>query len=146
MEVKIVETRDYLELAPLFQKSGLEVSLTEPPVHSIACYKVVDEEGKILGGVSVEHKVGIYTIGDIAVEESCRDLDIGSMLLTKAMERIKDEGGKEIFLVAKAPKFFEKFGFDYITREETPDFTNCLKCDKFQVSCFPELMHLDKIK
>lgn len=146
MDIKIEKTDNYLELAPLFKRNGLEVDLDKAPETMIACYRAVDKKGRLLGGVSVEHKVGIYTVGDIAVEEELRDLDIGTELLKTAMEYIFQQGSKEIYLVAKAPKFFQKFGFSYITKEEAPDFTNCLKCEQFEVKCFPRLMRLNRDK
>lgn len=139
--IKVEEIDDYLKLAPLFKESGLEVKVEGPaPEHLVTCWKAEDEYGVLIGGVSVEHKVGVYTIGDIAVSQRYREKRVGEKLLITAMSKIKELGGTEIYIVAKAPKFFEKYGFGYITREEAPDFTNCLKCEQFQVSCFPELM------
>lgn len=144
--VEILETGDYLELAPLFKASGLEVHLEgDAPKGFITCWKAVDHDGKPAGGVTIEYKGGEYVIGDIAVREELRDKDIGTLLVNLAMERIKALGGSRIYLVAKAPKFFEKFGFTYLKPEEAPDIFNCKNCDMLGVSCYPEFMTLKKL-
>ena len=112
----------------------------------ITCWRAEDEAGHLLGGISIEHKGGEFVIGDIAVREDLRGCDIGTLLIQTALKRISEMGGERIYLVAKAPKFFEKFGFTYLTPEEAPDIFNCKTCDQLNVSCHPEFMtyHYEK--
>ncbi len=140
-EVRIIETGRYMELVPLFRESGLEIHIEgDAPPAMITCWRAEDATGSLLGGISIEHKGGEFVIGDIAVREESRKHKIGALLLKTAMERIADMGGERIYLVAKAPKFFEKFGFTYLTPEETPNIFNCKTCDQLNVSCHPEFM------
>ena len=145
MKTNIIEIEDYLELAKLFKENGLEVNLNKAPEHFVTCWKALDQNSELLGGVSIEYKKGEYVIGDIAVQKKYRKSNIGSELLVTALNRIKKLGGKKVYLVAKAPKFFEKFGFDYIKAEDMPPISNCLTCEQFKVTCFPELMCLKKL-
>ena len=139
--IRIKETGNYEELIPLFSASGLEIHVEEDqkPKGMITCWKA-ERNGQLAGGVSIEKKDGYFVIGDIAVDASVRGENIGSLLLATAMEKIYDLEGEEIFLVAKAPKFFEKYGFTYLDAEEAPPIFNCKNCDQRGVSCNPEFM------
>ncbi len=139
--VAIKETGNYQELIPLFRESGLEIHVEADgkPKGMITCWKA-EVNGSLAGGVSMEEKEGHFVIGDIAVREDLRGENLGSLLLATAMERIYEEGGEEIYLVAKAPKFFEKYGFTYLTPEEAPQIFNCSDCDQRGESCYPEFM------
>lgn len=139
--MQITETGNYEELIPLFTSSGLEMHLDgNKPPHMITCWRVSDESGEILGGISIEAQDGFYKIGDIAVKKELRATGIGSMMMEHAMKRLRDLGANEVYLTAKAPKFFEKLGFTYITSEETPDIFNCKTCVQRGTDCFPEFM------
>ena len=139
--IRIKETGNYEELIPLFSASGLEIHVEEDqkPKGMITCWKA-ERNGQLAGGVSIEKKDGYFVIGDIAVDASVRGENIGSLLLATAMEKIYDLEGEEIFLVAKAPKFFEKYGFTYLTAEEAPPIFNCKNCEQRGVKCYPEFM------
>ena len=140
-EVKVIETGRYMELVSLFKESGLEVHIEgDAPPAMITCWRAEDQEGRLLGGISIEYKGGEFVIGDIAVKANMRGEDIGTLLMNTALKRIADMDGEQIYLVAKAPKFFEKFGFTYLTPEEAPDIFNCKTCDQLGVSCHPEFM------
>lgn len=140
-QIKVIETGNYMELVELFQKSGLEIHIEEgKPPAMITCWKSIDEDGILIGGVSIEQKNGYFTVGDIAVRDDYRKRDIGTLMLKTAVERIKYLGGGTIYIVAKAPKFFEKHDFTYLTSEETPDIFNCKDCNQRGRSCFPEFM------
>ena len=59
------------------------------------------------------------------------------------MEKIYNLEGDEIYLVAKAPKFFEKYGFTYLDADAAPDIFNCKTCDQRGVKCYPEFMKFE---
>lgn len=140
-EIKVIETGNYIELIPLFREAGLEMHLSGDKTEGmITCWKAEDENHEIVGGVTIEQKRGCFTIGDIAVKEEMRNLDLGTKLVETAVERIRWAFGREIYIVAKAHKFFEKFGFVYISAEEVPTIFNCKTCDQRGFSCFPEFM------
>ena len=142
--IRIKETGNYAELIPLFSASGLEIHVEadNKPKGMITCWKA-ERNGQLAGGVSIEKKDGHFVIGDIAVEEALRGENIGSLLLATAMEKIYDLEGEEIYLVAKAPKFFEKYGFTYLEEEDVPEIFNCKHCDQRGVKCYPEFMKFE---
>lgn len=137
----IIETGNYLELVPLFTDSGLEVHMEgDAPADMITCWKAETPDGAIAGGISIELRGGEFVIGDIAVREDLRSFDLGTALLKKAMARIDRLGGSRIYLAAKAPLFFEKFGFRNIPEEQVPEIFFCKTCEERGVSCHPEFM------
>ena len=142
--IRIKETGNYEELIPLFSASGLEIHVEadNKPKGMITCWKA-ERNGQLAGGVSIEKKDGHFVIGDIAVEEALRGENIGSLLLATAMEKIYDLEGEEIYMVAKAPKFFEKYGFTYLEEEDVPEIFNCKHCDQRGVKCYPEFMKFE---
>lgn len=142
--IRIKETGNYEELIPLFSASGLEIHVEadNKPKGMITCWKA-ERDGQLAGGVSIEKKGGFFVIGDIAVEETMRGENVGGLLLATAMEKIYDLEGDEIYLVAKAPKFFEKYGFTYLDAEAAPDIFNCKTCDQRGVKCYPEFMKFE---
>ena len=142
--IRIKETGNYEELIPLFSASGLEIHVEadNKPKGMITCWKA-ERNGQLAGGVSIEKKDGHFVIGDIAVEATMRGENIGSLLLATAMEKIYDLEGEEIYLVAKAPKFFERYGFTYLAEEDVPEIFNCKHCDQRGVKCYPEFMKFE---
>ena len=142
--IRIKETGNYEELIPLFSASGLEIHVEadNKPKGMITCWKA-ERNGQLAGGVSIENKGGFFVIGDIAVDEGMRGENIGSLLLATAMEKIYELEGEEIYLVAKAPKFFERYGFTYLEEEDVPDIFNCKTCDQRGAGCYPEFMKFE---
>ena len=142
--IRIKETGNYEELIPLFSASGLEIHVEadNKPKGMITCWKA-ERNGQLAGGVSIEKKDGHFVIGDIAVEAIMRGENIGSLLLATAMEKIYDLEGEEIYLVAKAPKFFERYGFTYLEEVDVPEIFNCKRCDQRGVKCYPEFMKFE---
>lgn len=105
-DIIITETGNYEELIPLFRSSGLEIHAEGgKPQNMITCWRADDRRGNLLGGVSIERKKGLFVIGDIAVEKEMRGQNIGGCLLGTAMKCIRQMGGRQIYLVAKAPNF-----------------------------------------
>jgi N-acetylglutamate synthase-like GNAT family acetyltransferase len=68
---------------------------------------------------------------------------VGEKLLNLAKEEVASRGGKNIYLVAKAPGFFKTQGFKIVKQEEAPLFYECAHCPQFNVDCFPEIMKLE---
>lgn len=142
--MKIVETGDFKELVPVFEGAGLEMRHEgDCPSTLITCWKAYDEKDDPAGGITIENRKGYYIIGDIAVKEERRHEDIATEMAKVAMARLKEMGVKDIYLVAKAPEFFETLGFFYLTPEETPEIFNCKRCEQRGVDCFPEFMKFE---
>ena len=141
--MKILEVNSYNKLGKLFNDAGIEVSTYDGlPEGVIAAYEAY-MDNELVGGVSIQKKKGEYVLFDIAIVEKRRGEKLGEELLIFAIERIKEYEAKRIYLVAKVPKFFEKYGFKYVVEDEVPPLFHCLTCDQYNVTCFPRVMKMD---
>lgn len=144
IKFKISVTEDYEKLVPFFIENELEFSDEDPvPTDLIKCWEIVDGEGKLIGGFVLAKREGEFIVDGIAIDPEYRKLKLGKALLERGIEEALKQGAKRIYLVARAPGFFKKYGFVAIPREESPDFFECLTCPQYQVSCFPEVMKME---
>jgi len=140
--IGVLEKQYEKQLIELFVRSGLEFSEEEPvPTDTVAGWQAVDD-GRLVGGCVLALREGEYIIDGIAVESEYRDLDIGSRLLEKALDEARSRGGKEAYLVARAPGFFGKHGFEAIERDDGPLFFECFTCSQYNRTCFPKVMRI----
>lgn len=141
---KISVTEDYEKLVPFFIENELEFSEEEPvPTDLVKCWEIVDGDGKLIGGFVLAKREGEFIVDGIAVDPEYRKFKLGKALLEKGIEEALKKGAKRIYLVARAPGFFRKYGFVTIPREESPDFFECLTCPQYGISCHPEVMRLE---
>ncbi|MDO4552159.1 MAG: GNAT family N-acetyltransferase [Bacillota bacterium] len=136
-------TEDQGGLVEMFIRHGLEFSFDEPlPTDVVKCWKA-EEGGRQIGGCILALRGGKYVIDGISAEPEYRKQKVGSSLLALALEEAARRGGREVWLVARAPGFFRKNGFEARTPEETPEgLFDCPQCPQFQKECFPEIMQL----
>lgn len=139
------ETKDYEKLVPFFIENELEFSEEEPvPTDIEKCWEVTcGEDKRLIAALVLAKREGEFIIDGIAVETSYRKLKLGKLLLDKAVEETLSRGGAGIYLVARAPEFFRKYGFKTVPREEAPNFFECLTCPQYGKNCHPEVMKLD---
>ncbi len=127
-----------------FMMNGLEFSEEHPvDTERIKCWEADDGQGEIAGAVVLALRQGKYIIDGIAVSEKYRGSGLGGELLDMALDGVRELGGEEVYLVARAPGFFRGKGFGTAGREQAPDFFECLTCPQRGVSCFPEIMRAD---
>lgn len=140
---KISVTDEYERLVEMFIRHDLEFSFDEPlPTDLVKCWKAEDPDGKLISGCVLAMRGGEYIIDGIATEPEYRKEKIGGKLLQLALEEAKNRGGTQVYLVAKAPGFFRKHGFQQIEAAEVPDLFDCYSCPQFRKTCFPEVMRL----
>ena len=143
VEFNLTETDEHELLNAFFIENGLEFSPDEPTRTDIVkCWKIVDEAGKLAGGVMLAKRDGEFIIDGIAVGEGYRKQKLGKLLLDKAIAEVKGHSGKSIFLVARAPDFFRANGFLSVPEESAPNFFECGSCPQYGVTCHPEVMKL----
>lgn len=144
VEYEIINGLKYDVLEEFFRNNGLENhSPGADPEGLVETFSVLSE-GMLIGAVSVVFEVGVFVVLDLAVNKEHRRKDIGSVLLKKAINKIREVSSESIYLVAKVPEFFKTHGFNEIDPKTAPEFSNCQKCDQFNVTCFPTMMCLEK--
>ena len=130
LRMKMRKTDDYEKLVKFFVENRLEFDGDEEVEYLVAGAVIARREEK-------------YIIDGIAVDEPYRRLKVGKIILDKVVERVKEMGGDSIYLVARAPEFFRKNGFQTIDPDDAPNFFECKQCPQYQVDCHPEVMKLE---
>lgn len=143
--LSIAGDEEYQKLMAFFEANHLEVDAEEAvPTDVVRTWKITPEgSDKLVGAIALALRQGEYIIDGIAVDESYRKTNIGKTLLDKAIELVRERGGKRIYLVARAPGFFRKSGFGTIPRDAAPNFFECLTCPQYGVECHPEVMLME---
>ena len=142
-EIVYSEIPDERPLVRLFIDNGLEYSENEEiSTDSVKCWKAEDG-GRLVGGCALAMREGRYICDGIATDPSVRGQRIGEHLLLNMLDEVRDMGGDAIYLVARAPGFFSKYGFMSIEREEAPTFFECFSCSQYNKTCYPEVMRKD---
>ena len=141
--IKIHPTEDYEKLVPFFIENELEFSEDEPvPTDLVRCWEVLDGD-RLIGAFVLARREGEFICDGIDVDPEYRRMDLGRGLLRLGIEETVRRGGKRMYLVARAPGFFRREGFETVGREDAPDFFECLTCDQYGVTCHPEVMKKD---
>ena len=146
MSYRIAVTDDYAKLVPFFIENGLEFTeedAEEVPTDIVKCWEVTADdvgEQRLIGAFVLARREGEFINDGIAVDSEYRDANLGTELLKLGLDETARLGGERLYLVARAPEFFRKNGFETIPREEAPNFFECLTCPQYGVSCKPEVM------
>lgn len=139
----IKETQNYLQFKELFISSGLEFNLDETgekPEGFIVAYECKNSNGELVGAAAICKRAGYFVLQDIAVSDLERGKGIGEELLYKCMSKMEALGAEQIYLTAKEPKFFERYGFKYLDDNQIPDIFSCLNCKQYGSTCLPKFM------
>lgn len=141
MDQKLIATDEYDRLVQFFVENQLEFDGDEEvDTDIIRCYKFTDKDDNLIGGVVLAKREGEYIIDGIAVDENYRDSGIGEILLNQIKEDVEELDGDSIYLVARAPGFFRKHGFEEVNSESAPNFFECKYCSQYGKTCHPEIM------
>ena len=146
MKMRLImrETHAYDKLVQFFMENGLEFDGTEEvDTDIIKCYKVTHGDDHLVGAAVLAKREGRYIIDGIAVEKIYRKMKVGEILLKKIIGEVKKLEGDSLYLVARAPEFFKKFGFTAVDPENAPNFFECKYCPQYLVDCFPEVLTLE---
>ena len=140
MKIVYSEIPDESPLVHFFIDSGLEYSESdEISTDAVKCWKA-EEDGELVGGCVLAKRQGRFICDGIATAPSVRGQGVGEKLLHLMLDEAKERGGNALYLVARAPGFFAKFGFDEVSPEEAPVFFECFTCPQYGVNCFPKVM------
>lgn len=140
--VKISPITDPAPVMELFMRSDLEIEDDEFVRRTfLKGYKAENEKGEVIGGCALTVQDGHYIINGIAVDPEFRKSNIATDMLERTMADAKEMGADEMILVARAPGFFRKNGYENVPDEKVPEgLFDCLSCPQYQKKCFPEIM------
>ena len=135
MDIK--EFNNHNELVDFYISKGIENSNPFYFFTPIFSYIAVDKD--IVGAITVSKDKDNFIIEAVAVSDEGKG--ICRLLVDKVINHIKTEyEGDNLYLVAKNSDIFEKMGFSIIDKNDSPDFSRCFTCPKYNKSCFPKIM------
>ncbi len=159
MKFILRSTDEYDRLVKFFVENKLEFDGDEEvDTDIVKCWKISQAEGDdlkhiktdagdgkdfIAAGCVLAMREGKYIIDGIAVDSAMRKFGLGRLLINKAKEEVLSRGGDAIYLVARAPEFFRRLGFETIPADNAPNFFECKYCPQYGTECHPEIMKLD---
>ena len=77
---------------------------------------------KIIGTIGLEPYGEIGLLRSLAVKDACRGRGLGRSLVIEMTRHAKDRGIKQLYLLTlTADRFFEREGFERISRESMPE-------------------------
>lgn len=118
-----------------FAKTGLMLPVSINEIYEkILEFSVWDEDGEILGCCAMHPTwENLAEIRSVAVKADCSKKGIGTAVVTSCMEKAREIGIQDVFLLTYQPGFFGKLGFNIIEKENLPKkiWSDCLKCAKF---------------
>lgn len=143
LKFRLETTDEYERLVKFFIENQLEFTdedLEEVDTDIVHIWKMVHTGDTLVGGVVLAKREGKYIIDGIAVEKIFRKFGLGKIMVNKVISEVKKLGGDSIYLVARAPEFFEALGFFEVKPEDAPNFFECKTCPQFNVNCNPKIM------
>ncbi|MDD5926884.1 MAG: GNAT family N-acetyltransferase [Firmicutes bacterium] len=144
MKFTMRSTDEYERLVRFFVENQLEFDGDEEvDTDIVKCWKITQGDDYLVAGCVLAKREEEYIIDGIAVDKVMRKTGMGKILVDKVISEVKKLGGERIYLVARAPGFFRKLGFEAIDPSEAPNFFECKQCPQYQVSCHPEVMKLE---
>jgi amino-acid N-acetyltransferase len=82
---------------------------------------VARDGGRIVGSAALERYANGALLRSVAVDESLRGTGLGHRLVEAVIERARTDRVPALFLLTTtAERFFLRFGFERITRDEVP--------------------------
>lgn len=118
-----------------FAKTGLMLPVSINEIYEkILEFVVWDEGGQILGCCAMHPTwENLAEIRSVAVDQTCFKKGIGTAVVSAAMDKAREVGITDVFLLTYQPGFFGKLGFSELEKEHLPKkiWSDCLKCAKF---------------
>lgn len=134
-------TNDYEAIRRLALASGLEDGTFQQTVAAFGYYLFDD----LIGCATLRRDGQRYSVDWLAVAEGMRRKGLGDGLVAMIAKEAKRRGADRLWVLARAPEFFEKVGFRRSVADDGygPALDNCLVCRQYQRSCFPAVMMKD---
>jgi amino-acid N-acetyltransferase len=111
-------TRDLPEICALLERLHLPV---DGVAEHLTTMVVAREAGQIVGSAALEMYEDGALLRSVAVEPGHQGRQLGHQLTDAALSLAARQGVTSVFLLTTtAERFFPKFGFEQITREQVP--------------------------
>ncbi|HYE67144.1 MAG TPA: N-acetyltransferase [Anaerovoracaceae bacterium] len=145
-KAKLSDSEAIHKLVNHYAKKGLMLPRSRSSIYeNIRNYSVMVTEGEVIGiGALSILWTDLAEVRTLAVKESFSGQGIGKKLVEYFLEEAKELGIKKVFTLTYQIEFFEKCGFNVISKEHMPHkiWKDCLNCPKFP-NCDEVLMAIE---
>jgi amino-acid N-acetyltransferase len=118
MKIRSVDERDLSAVEQLLSENQLPIDGVR---ENFSNFMVAEEGRRIVGAIGLESFGAVALLRSAAVSKDVRGAGIGRQLVERALETVRHQGIKEVFLLTtNAEKYFPKFGFAETTRDLVP--------------------------
>jgi amino-acid N-acetyltransferase len=110
---------DYGAVLALLEASALPLAGVP---FTLAEFYVAEDRGRIVGTVGLELYGADALLRSAVIDPASRGSGVGRALVERALEHARERGVRAIYLLTTtAERYFTRFGFDRVTREDVPD-------------------------
>lgn len=104
---------------------------------TIRSYTAIEVDGVLAGFCALHiHSVNLAEIRSLVVSDKFRGLGLGKRLVKECLDEGKHLHVKEVLSLTYQKDFFEKLGFNVISKESIPEhkiWADCIRCKHFPV-------------
>lgn len=104
---------------------------------TIRSYTAIEVDGVLAGFCALHiHSVNLAEIRSLVVSDKFRGLGLGKRLVKECLDEGKYLHVKEVLSLTYQKDFFEKLGFNVISKESIPEhkiWADCIRCKHFPV-------------
>ena len=129
--IRSAEPTDRANVEALLVAAGLPI---DGVAEHFASFFVVDDGGRIVGVAGIELYGEHALLRSVAVADDAKSSGVGTLLTQRVLEEAAARGARAVYLLTTtAERFFPRFGFERITREDVPDGLRASR--EFQGAC-----------
>lgn len=104
---------------------------------TIRSYTAIEVDGVLAGFCALHiHSVNLAEIRSLVVSDKFRGLGLGKQLVKECLDEGQHLRVKEVLSLTYQKDFFEKLGFNVISKESIPEhkiWADCIRCKHFPV-------------
>ncbi len=139
--VRSAASSDHLAVTGLLEDAGLPLAGVLP---TLPDFYVVELEGRVVGAVGLEVYGRDALLRSAVVEQVARNSGLGVALVERILDHARARGVRAVYLLTTtADRYFPRFGFERITREDVPD--NVKRSVEFREACPASAVVMRKI-
>lgn len=117
--VRAATRGDHAHVVALLQAAALPVAGLTP---TLADFFVAENEGRIVGAIGLESYGSDALLRSAVVDPAARGAGVGVALVERLLGHAREHDIRAIYLLTTtAERYFPRFGFDRITRDDVPE-------------------------
>ena len=117
--VRAASAADHPSVVALLEAAALPVAGVTP---ALSDFFVAEDRGRIVGAIGLETYVPGGLLRSAVVDPAARGTGIGVALVERVLGHARERGIRSVYLLTTtAERYFPRFGFDRITRDEVAE-------------------------